>query len=120
MGGRCIPPYANLFMARIEHNIFPDNLLILIWKRFIDDILFIFTGSLKELLTLMNNMNEMHPTIKYTFEYSQSQIAFLDTTVYIDQNRKLRTKLYKKPTDRSFLLHNDSHHPKHVKEGIIY
>ena len=62
----------------------------------------------------------MHHTIKYTFEYSQSQIAFLDTTVYIDQNRKLRTMLYKKRTDRSFLLQNDSHHPKQVKEGIIY
>ena len=65
-------------------------------------------------------MNQIHPTIKFTFESSSTDIPFLDTRVYIDKDRKLRTTLYKKPTDRQFLLHYQSNHPTHIKESIIY
>ena len=65
-------------------------------------------------------MNHIHPTIKFTFESSSTTIPFLDTQIYIDENRQLRTKLYKKPTDRSMLLHFKSHHPLHTKESVIY
>ena len=65
-------------------------------------------------------MNALHPTIKFTFEHSQTSIPFLDTHIYIDENLKLQSTLYRKPTDRMFLLHYNSHHPAHCKESIIY
>ena len=63
-------------------------------------------------------MNNIHDTIKFTFTHSNDQVHFLDTTVIINNNT-LTTTLYKKPTDRSLLLHFNSNHPLTTKESII-
>ena len=94
--------------------------LIYFWKRFIDDIFFIFLGSHSQLKSLMTFMNTISPTIKYTFTYSKQTVTFLDVKIYLSKNRKLKTKLYRKPTDCMTLLHFHSHHPLSCKEGIIY
>ncbi|XP_057297959.1 uncharacterized protein LOC130628918 [Hydractinia symbiolongicarpus] len=121
MGTRMAPPYANLFMAVLEGLIIADFPgFIEFWKRFIDDIFFIFTGTELQLKKLFTHMNKIHPSIKFTFEYSKSDIPFLDTRIYIDQSRKLQTTLFRKPTDRMMLLHYSSEHPHHVKASIVY
>ena len=94
--------------------------LIYFWKRFIDDIFFIFLGSHSQIKSLMTFMNAISPTIKYTFSYSEQIFSFLDVQIYLSESRKLTTKLYKKPTDCMTLLHFHSHHPLSCKEGIIY
>lgn len=121
MGTKMACPYANIFMAMIETKLTSTitNHLAL-WKRFIDDIFFIWLGSQESLQDFMRTANTLHPTIKFTFESSDSQVHFLDTTVYLDESRRIRTTLYRKPTDKNLLLHYDSHHPLHVKRGIIY
>ena len=114
------PPYANLFMGKEESTIILTFLnLIYFWKRFINDI-FIFLGSRSQLKSLMTFMNTISPTIKYTFTYSKQTVTFLDVKIYLSKNRKLKTKLYRKPTDCMTLLHFHSHHPLSCKEGIIY
>jgi len=50
---------------------------------------------------------------------SNTHIPFLDTYVYI-HNNKLITRLYKKPTDNKQYVHFDSQHPTHVKKSIPY
>ena len=121
MGTRTAPPYANLFMGKEERTIILTFLhLIYFWKRFIDDIFFIFLGSHSQLKSLMTFMNTISPTIKYTFTYSKQTVTFLDVKIYLSKNRKLKTKLYRKPTDCMTLLHFHSHHPLSCKEGIIY
>ena len=65
-------------------------------------------------------MNTISPTIKYTFTYSKQTVTFLDVQIYLSETRKLKTKLYRKPTDCMTLLHFHSHHPLSCKEGIIY
>ncbi|XP_057310207.1 uncharacterized protein LOC130648186 [Hydractinia symbiolongicarpus] len=85
MGTRMAPPYANLFVAVLEGLIIADfPSFIEFWKRFIDDIYFIFTGTELQLKQLFTHMNKIHPSIKFTFEYSKSDIPFLDTRIYID------------------------------------
>ena len=121
MGIRMAPPYANLFMGNEERTIILNFLhLIYFWKRFIDDIFFIFLGSHSQLNSLMTFMNTISPTIKYTFTYSEEPATFLDVQIYLYKNRKLKTKLYRKSTDCMTLLHFHSHHPISCKEGIIY
>ena len=90
------------------------------WKRFIDDIFFIFLGSNSQLKSLMTFMNTISPTIKYTFTYSKQTVTFLDFQIYFYEKRKLKTKLCRKPTDCMTLLHFHSHYPLSCKEGIIY
>ncbi|XP_066923522.1 uncharacterized protein [Clytia hemisphaerica] len=120
MGGRYAPQYANLFMGTIEDMILTEfQPYILLWKRFIDDIFFLFSGSQEDFNRLTNFMNSIHDTIKFTFESSTFNINFLDISILF-KNHKFHSSIYRKPTDRSQLLHYQSNHPHHVKEGIVY
>ena len=100
MGTALAPNYTNLFMDRFESkalNNYP--LKPLIWKRFIDDIFLIWTHGEDSLKDFDNYLNSLHPTIKFTSETSTTSVNFLDTTVKFDQDRKIITTLYNKPTD---------------------
>ena len=108
-------------MGKVEEPIIESFIsVLLIWKRFIDDIFLIFLGTQQEFLGLQNFMNSFHPSIKFTFESSTTQINFLDILIYIGADRKLQTTLYRKPTDCCALLHFKSHHSLKCKESIIY
>lgn len=123
MGSKMLPPFANLFMGKIEEDMFsnaPQNLLPLIWLRFIDDIFFLWVEGLKALKEFLDYINNFHPTIKYTWEYSTKSIHFLDTVVYVSENRKLCSNLFVKSIDRTMLLHQTSYHPKSCTRSIIY
>ena len=68
----------------------------------------------------MTLINTISPTIKNTFTYSEQTVSFLDVQIYLSESRKLKTKLYKKPSDCMALLHFQSHHQLSCKEGIVY
>lgn len=48
------------------------------------------------------------------------QLNFLDVTVMLDENRRLHTDVYNKPTDSHQYLHNTSYHPGHIKKSIAF
>jgi hypothetical protein len=116
------PPYANIFVSTFDetiHTKFKDK--ILLYKRFIDDILIIFTGTAQQTEELMTYANNLHNNIKFTFKTSNDKIDFMDITLQINnRNNTLTSKLYKKPTDTLSLLNFNSNHPRHQKIGIIY
>ena len=87
--------------------------------RLIDDIFGIWSGTEIELLSWVKYLNDSHNSIKFTLDYSNTEIPFLDTLVYVELN-KVKTKLYKKPTDNKQYLHFNSEHPQHVKTAIPY
>jgi hypothetical protein len=122
MGTRMAPPYANLFMSTFDetiHTNFKDH--IVLYKRFIDDILIIFTGTTQQMEELMTYANNMHKDIKFTFNTSNDKIDFMDITLQVNNyNNTLTSKLYRKPTDTLSLLNFRSNHPRHQKIGIIY
>ena len=64
-------------------------------------------------------MNDKHLTLKFTAEWSQTSINFLDVTVSLTGG-KVTTDLYVKPTDSHQYLHTSSCHPYHYKKGIPY
>ena len=121
MDTRMTPPYANLFMGKEEHTIILIFLhLIYFWKRFIDDIFFIFLGSHSQLESLMTFINTISPTINYTFSYSEQIATFLDVKIFLSETRQLKTKLHRKSNNCISLFHFHSHHSLSCKEGIIY
>ena len=120
MGTKCAPSYACIFMSKIEAIILKLSKHILHWKRFIDDIFFIFVGNEEELQNLLQKMNKVHRTIKFTFNHSKTSVNFLDTIVNKDKNGYIFTNLYTKPTDTFSLLHFDSYHPLSTKKSIVY
>ena len=120
MGTKVAPTYANLFMDHLERKLLREMpLKPTIWKRFIDDIFTIFKCTEDELRENLEWMNSQHNTIKFTYEYSRETINYLDTTTYVDEHRKLQTKVYKKPTDTDMYLHYKSYHPRHQKKNSI-
>ena len=67
----------------------------------------------------ITSVNSFHPALKYTWEISETSIAFLDIKVSINGNG-LSTSVHYKPTDsHSYLLHSSSH-PFHVKNSIPF
>ena len=89
----CPPPYASLYMGWFEKiHILPkirDH--ILMYVRFIDDLLLVWKGSEEELLKFLKEINEIHPTIKFDFKCSRESIDFLDTTIK-ENGKKIRTE----------------------------
>ena len=121
MGSRMAPPYANIFLGKIEQEfIFHHSKYIKFWRRFLDDIFFIWVGKKESLLKFINYTNDFHPTLTFNFEYSPQKINFLDLTIYLDKKRKLCTTIFRKKTDKFLILHHNSIHPPHVRNNIIF
>ncbi|XP_044139139.1 uncharacterized protein LOC122929581 [Bufo gargarizans] len=122
MGSNVAPPYANCFMAHFETiYVYPSDLFIThckLWKRYIDDIFCIWTGTAESLLTFHNHLNSIWPELQFTIHYNNSSIAYLDTVVTINSQGKLKTDLYRKDTDRNSLLHFSSFHPPMTKKSL--
>ena len=115
------PSYANLFVGYIEHKFFnqyngpkPD-----LYCRYIDDCVGATSSTREELNQFITPVNSFHPALKYTWEISDTSLAFLDIKLSIEGNG-LCTSVHYKPTDsHSYLLYSSSH-PSHVKNSIPY
>jgi hypothetical protein len=126
IGTRVAPTYANLFMAMIDEKVKKcttgkDFNWIYFYRRFIDDIFVIWTGSRESFLQFMEEINVLHPTIKFTCEFDNDQksTTFLDTKIKIEDN-SIVTDLYRKETDRVQYLLPSSCHPSHIFKNVPY
>ena len=123
MGTRAAPSYSNIFMGKFEDQFVYKSRwyrFIRFWGRYIDDIFFIWTGTIESLKSFLKHMNSVHPTIKFTAKYSKHEVNFLDTTVRKHQNGSLSTDVYQKPTDNPAYLHKKSAHDHKPKQSIPY
>ena len=75
----------------------------------------VWTRSQNQLKPFINEINKKHYSIKFDFKFSKENIEYLDTLVYEGHNKRLQTKLYKKPTDGQHYLHAKSAHPLSLK-----
>ena len=107
MGTICAPSYTNILMDHFKRKfIYPFiKTLSLKYFRFINDIFFIWTGSKADLEKFLNELNAKHPSIKFEYKISKEIISFLDTEIYI-KNNKLHTKIFTKKTDTGTLCYN--------------
>ena len=121
MGTKLAPSYANIFMTKFEEKyVYTYPLHPKLWKRFIDDIFMIWPHGMDSLLKFINHLSTVHhPIIKFTSDISDTEISFLDLTIYIQQSQ-LHTKLYTKNKDRHMYLNYSSEHPISLKKSIPY
>ena len=83
MGTKMAPAYANLFMGKLETQLISQApSYIHIWKRFIDDIFIIWTGSTEKFEEFMSKINQIHPIMKFTHAISDTELTFLDVILY--------------------------------------
>ena len=99
IGTKFAPPYACLFMDRIENDFFDSEVVKpWLWLRYMDDMFFIWTEGEDKPEGLLNRLDNFHPNLKLTHEKNKSSVSFLGVSVIIVDN-KLKTDLLCKPTD---------------------
>ena len=63
----------------------------------------------------MTKINQIHSTIKFTHELSETELTFLDITLYkgerFDANQLLDVCTHIKPTNKQLYIHATSYHP---------
>ena len=132
MGQTHAPDYADIFMATTDHliletatthgeGVFPIRLM----KRFLDDLFFVFTGSLDKLHGLLNDINQIHENIKFTMSHTkpagasgceceeQTTIPFLDTALEIKDGKKQVSAAVLRPPKSRDHLHTLLARPPH-------
>ena len=143
MGIHPAPSFANIYLGRridleiikiINKYVQEGNQSFKILKRFLDDLFQIFTGTTKDLHRLYEEINRIHPTLKFTMVHTTIEneldedrcdcaetdsIPFLDTLLKIE-NGRIDIDLYKKKTDRNQYLLPSSCHPKSTTQAIPY
>ena len=120
MGTKCAPNYANIFKDIFEKTfIYPlVNNMTKLYLQFTNDIFIKWTGTFGQLLEFKQRIEEVYPSIKFDFKFSNKEIKFLDTVVCKTPTGKLDTNLYTKDTDRQAYLHRKSKHPESLKRNI--
>ena len=111
IGTKFTPLYSILFIAELEEKNLEkvDNKRCLCW-RYIDDIFFIWEHGEEKLRNFVETLNEIHSTVKFTAEWSQKLMKFLDVTGSLIDGQ-IETDLYVKPTDGHQYPHSSSCHP---------
>ncbi len=88
-------------------------------SRYVDDVCCIVRRRWKN--ALFNEINNYHPSIKFT-EEEESEIGdldFMDVAIYNKQDLTYGHKIYRKPTQTNQYLHFTSHHPIAHKIGVV-
>ena len=70
MGTKMAPTFACIFMGWLEKNMLAGwrshgGLMPKLWRRYIDDIWFLWSGTEEKLVEFVNFLNTFHPTIKF-------------------------------------------------------
>ena len=116
--------FAVIFMAHIEKQLLAiSSHKPLIWKRFIDDILSVWTLPEAEIDNFIEFANSFHTTTKFTHEMSLEKIVFLDTAVFkgprFITDKILDVEAHFKPTETFQYTHFSSCHPFSVMKGFV-
>ena len=128
MGSIFAPTYAGLVIGYLEIKLYAiceikwgaaiSKFIYENWSRFLDDCEILLDKSIvkpEELLEVLNSIN-FH--IKFTMDYSDTEIPFLDILIKRDSN--IWMDLYHKPTDTQRYVPFNSNHPPHCKRNIPF
>ncbi|CAL8084913.1 unnamed protein product [Orchesella dallaii] len=119
MGNSASVSIANITAAVELENLKSEFVKFL--RRFIDDIFMIV--DITDLETSIPEWLDSffkHNFLKFTYEYSERQISFLDLNINLDENNKISTSIYRKPMSKHEFLHFSSNHPKHLLKSLPY
>ena len=70
--------------------------------------------------SFLDHINAVRPSIKFTMEREQDgKLPFLDCSLQRDGTRHIISKVYRKKTHTDRYLQYHSHHPVHVRRGVV-
>ena len=89
------------------------------WKRQMDDIFFVWSGSKDELETFVWHLNGVERRIQFQMELEKENfLPFLDVGITKCEG-KLVTRVYMKPTNTQQYINWNSNHPKNLLLGVL-
>uniref|UniRef100_A0A803JPB3 Reverse transcriptase domain-containing protein n=1 Tax=Xenopus tropicalis TaxID=8364 RepID=A0A803JPB3_XENTR len=122
MGAKFAPTYANLYMGWWEEtHIYGGNMdslrSIIFYKRYVDDLLLVWQGSELDFSDFVSSLNENSLNLRFTSDFNQTSIAFLDLKL-VASGHSIETTTFRKACAGNSLLRADSCHPQHLFKGI--
>ena len=120
MGSPISPIVANLFMEQFEIKALQSSSNPpLLWKRFVDDTFVIINKAHKD--EFLTHINSVDHNIQFTAEEPgpDGSLPFLDILISPDEEGRLVTSVYRKPTHTDQYLQWDSHHPISAKYSVV-
>lgn len=115
MGTRFAPSYANRHMGKFETEYITNEQpwfdKILTYKRYIDDLIFIWAGPIREFEDFTNYLNDNDWGLIFSDDINPMSINYLDITLS-HQDGKIITKNYYKSLDCNGYLDYTSNHYK--------
>ena len=123
-GGCVSRQEADILLHRLFKKLKPKIPLwafISLWRRFIDDIFGIWSGTKDQFHNFVTELNSFAAPygIKFGDHAIGPSVNFLDVTLSINETSKLiEYKLFVKPTDSRLYLRTESFHPPHVFSGV--
>jgi hypothetical protein len=118
MGTNCAVVIANLYMQTLIDKHFCQENKVLLYKRFIDDIFHLWTGTLPEFNSFYESINQKIPGLKFTYKVSTSDTEFLDLCMF-RQDNLLQFRLFQKELNKYAYLTPLSCHPISTINGFI-
>lgn len=125
-GGDRDQMYANLYLWGWKRNLFYREDMqeflnkILIGLCFIYDIFFTWTGTQDELFIFFETLKQNEFNLKFTLDFHQESLNFLDITIFVNQDGNLGSTLFRKSTGGNSILHAGSSHPIQLLMSIAY
>ncbi|XP_068115012.1 guanylate cyclase 2G-like [Hyperolius riggenbachi] len=122
MGTTCAPSLANLYLGDWERHLFGSDALvgylchIVAWHRYIDDVLMFWTGGVELLNEFVAILNHNNWNLKFTVEYNEHSLAFLDLKINVGPDGLLSTNLYQTQIISNV---NESRTPGHPSTNIL-
>ncbi len=125
MGTPPAPPYATIYYGKYEAEILETHKnSLLLYRRFIDDVLGIFllsddpSDTQARWETLQNDMNKS-PGLSWEFSELTDRLDFMDLNLHLT-NGKITTSLYEKPMNLHLYIPPHSAHPPGLMPGIVF
>ena len=133
IGQKQAPPYCCIGAAKLEKDkIYPNERFLKVvndtsddnpttrwWKHFIDDVFAATTMTEEEAGDFVAWMNTLWPGIHFTYEFSNSNVNYLDIKI-IREGNTIKTDLHIKETNKQLYLDYRSCHPAHTFKSIVY
>ena len=90
------------------------------YDRYVDDCLMVWLHGKEKLLQFLDNCNQQHPSIRFTWNSSLdgNAVDFMDLKIGIGEDKHLEYELYQKPLDSGVNVNYISCIPQHFKASV--
>ena len=118
LGAPLGPVLANVFMVELESLLVPKlNDHVKNWRRFVDDtIVYVKRGSIEYVLSVLNSF---HENKMFTYEQENNNRFPVLDVLFIMDDEKINTTVFRKDPSNDLYLHWDSFSPISWKQGTL-